>query len=76
MSRHGDFSLCPRQGKPRLLRMLTAWPYGPEQIARLNAGLNLLEINEPLFAQLSKTQQEQLIRTQAAVVEHDTPVAA
>lgn len=57
-----SFALCPKDGPPRLLRFTTLErPY----LALLDNKNNVLRIDKDSFDLLTRTAQEEVIRTQA-----------
>ncbi len=64
-----DFSLCPAQGPPRLIR------FGVLEdglLATLDVDNNLLRVDQALYDTLSKIEQEMVIRTQARALTLET----
>lgn len=68
MANDDDFAICPRNGYPRLFR----FDINDDRIlSELDKEKNLLRINQYLFDQLPRHQQEEVFRTKARMLTLD-----
>ena len=59
-----DFTLCPDDGPPRLIRFVSADELPTTTtLYLLDSGNNLLRVNRELFEQLTSTEQQRVITT-------------